>query len=111
MKIKVIVLYFTVLVFGCCCLSAQQQEMSYYYKGHPITLPINNRLFLLYADAKKISNEQFSKEYKITEWIEDGSDGIIEAQVDIPSGNYDSVTTKRNTFHNAQFTGKCIFAS
>ena len=45
----------------------------------------------MYADANKISDEQFAEEYRITEWIEDGDKGILEAQVNIPNGNYDSV--------------------
>ncbi|MBR4912523.1 MAG: S8 family serine peptidase [Bacteroidales bacterium] len=35
--------------------------------------------------------ENFTKEYRVTEWIEDGSNGILEAQVNIPNGNYDDV--------------------
>jgi len=83
-------LYFIVL-FGCSCLSAQQQAPFYYYKGEQILLPVDSQYFLVYADAKKISSEQFAKEYHVTEWVEDGGDGLIEAQVSIPNGNYDSV--------------------
>ena len=83
-------LYFIVL-FGCSCLFAQQQAPFYYYKGKQILLPVDSQYFLVYADAKKISGEQFAKEYHVTEWVEDGGDGLIEAQVSIPNGNYDSV--------------------
>ena len=47
--------------------------------------------FLLYADAEKTTLEELEQEYKVTEWIEDGGNGILEAQVNIPNNNYDSV--------------------
>ena len=70
---------------------AHQQDPFYFYKGEQITLPINTQHFLVYADLTKISVDFFAKEYLVTEWIEDGRNGIIEAQVSIPNGNYDSV--------------------
>ena len=70
---------------------AHQQDPFYFYKGEQITLPINTQHFLVYADLTKISVDFFAKEYQVTEWIEDGRNGIIEAQVSIPNENYDSV--------------------
>lgn len=86
---KLILSLFMVSLLGCCHLSAQQQSLFYYYKGKPISLPVNSQHFLVYADASKISKDLFAKEYRVTEWIEDGSDGVLEAQVNIPNGNYD----------------------
>ena len=60
---------------------AHQQDPFYFYKGEQITLPINTQHFLVYADLTKISVDLFAKEYQVTEWIEDGSNGVIEAQV------------------------------
>ena len=91
MKTKVIFLICCVTLLSCCFLSAQQQGLFYYHKGKSIPLSINTQHFLVYADANKISNEMFEKEYRVTEWIEEGRNGIIEAQVNIPNGNYDSV--------------------
>ena len=65
--------------------------MFYYYKGNPIPLNVNSQHFLVYADANKISTELFAKEFRITEWVEDGSNGFLEAQINIPNENYDSV--------------------
>lgn len=73
------------------CLYAQPQGFYYFYKGEQIALPINNQHFLVYADANEISKENMENEYRITEWIEDGGNGILEAQVNISNGNYDSV--------------------
>ena len=86
---KLILSLFMVSLLGCCHLSAQQQSLFYYYKGKPISLPVNSQHFLVYADASKISKDLFAKEYRVTEWIEDGSDGVLEAQVNIPNGNYE----------------------
>lgn len=83
-------LYFIVLLSCCCCLYAQEPYF-YYYQGEQVIIPINSQHFLVYADTKKISVDLFSKEYWITEWIENGQDGIVEAQVNIPNENYDSV--------------------
>ena len=91
MKTRIILSFFVVSIFGCCHLYAQQQSLFYYYKGNQISLSVNNQFFLVYADAEKISMENFTKEYRVTEWIEDGSNGILEAQVNIPNGNYDDV--------------------
>ena len=68
---KLILSLFMVSLLGCCHLSAQQQSLFYYYKGKPISLSVNSQHFLVYADASKISNEAFEKEYRVTEWIED----------------------------------------
>ena len=89
MKAKVIFLVCCVTLFNSCFLSAQQQGLFYYYKGSPISLSVNSQHFLVYADTSKISKDLFAKEYRVTEWIEDGSDGVLEAQVNIPNGNYD----------------------
>ncbi len=86
-----VILLFVVLLSSCCSLFAQQQLSYYYHKGEQIVLPINLQHFLVYADVNKISDELFEEEYRVTEWIENGSNGIIEAQVTIPNGNYDSV--------------------
>ena len=91
MKTKAILLFIIASFFGCFCLSAQQQELFYYYKGNPVLLNVNSQHFLVYADANRISAELFAKEFRISEWIEDGRYGIIEAQVNIPNNNYDSV--------------------
>ena len=73
-KNKLIVNY----IFFCGgSLSAQQHLPFYYYKGNRIMLPVNTQHFLVYADANKISKELFEKEYRVTEWIEDGSNGIL----------------------------------
>lgn len=91
MGYKVFLLHF-ILLFCCCCLSAQQQQDPfYYYKGEQVLLPVNSQYFLVYADAEKISKELFAKEYRVTEWVENGGNGLIEAQVCIPNRNYDSV--------------------
>ena len=78
-------------LFGYCHLFAQHQSLFYYYKGNPIPLNVNSQHFLVYADTSKISKDLFAKEYWVTEWIEDGSKGFLEAQVNIPNNNYDSV--------------------
>ena len=91
MKTKSILLFFAATLLGICCLSAQQQKMFYYYKGDSILLNVNTQHFLVYSDANKVSKELFEKEYRVTEWIEDRGDGILEAQVNIPNNNYDSV--------------------
>lgn len=90
MKTKDILILFIVSLFGCGYLSAQQ-SLFYYYKGNPIPLNVNSQHFLVYADANKISKKLFEKEYRVTEWIENGSKGILEVQINIPNGNYDSV--------------------
>ena len=90
MKTKDILILFIVSLFGCGYLSAQQ-SLFYYYKGNPIPLNVNSQHFLVYADANKISTELFAKEFRITEWVEDGSNGFLEAQINIPNGNYDDV--------------------
>ena len=91
MKTKDILFLFIVSLFGCGYLSAQQSLYYYYYKGNPIPLNVNSQHFLVYADANKISTELFAKEFRITEWVEDGSNGFLEAQINIPNENYDSV--------------------
>ena len=91
MKTKKILLFFLASLFGCGYLSAQQQGLFYYYKGKPIPLSVNTQHFLVYADSNKISKELFEKEYRVTEWIEDGHNGILEAQVNIPNDNYNSI--------------------
>lgn len=72
MKTKIIFLVFCVTLFGHCFLSAQQQGLFYYYKGNPIQLNVNSQHFLVYADTSMISKDLFTKEYRVTEWIEDG---------------------------------------
>lgn len=82
------------LIFALCvqyCLYAQPQGLYYFYKGEQVALPVNNQHFLVYADENEISKEDMENEYKIVEWIVDGGDGILEAQVNISNGNYDSV--------------------
>ena len=96
MKMKDILLVFIASLLCCGYLSAQQQEMFYYYKGNPVSLSVNSQHFLVYADANMISAEMFAKEHRVTEWIEDGSNGFLEAQVNIPNGNYDSVINVLN---------------
>ena len=91
MKTKVVLLLFVALLFGICCLSAQQQGLFYYYKGNPIPLNVNSQHFLVYADTSKISKDLFEKEFRVTEWIETGHNGILEMQVNVSNGNYDSV--------------------
>ena len=91
MKTKFILSLFMVSLFGCCHLSAQQQGLSYYYKGNPVSLSVNSQHLLVYADANKISKKVFETEFRVREWIEDGNNGILEAQVIIPNENYDSV--------------------
>ena len=80
-----------IMLFSCCILSVQAQMQHYYHKGDTISLSVNSQHFLVYADANKISIERFAKEYRVTEWVEDGSNGVLEEQVNIPNGNYDSV--------------------
>ena len=91
MNKKAILLTFLASIFGICCLFAQQQKMFYYYKGDSISLNVNSQHFLVYADANKVSKEMFEKDYRVTEWIEDGNNGILEAQVNIPNDNYNSI--------------------
>ena len=78
MNKKAILLFFVVSLFGICCLFAQQQKMFYYYKGDSISLNVNSQHFLVYADAGKISMEELNREFKITESIETGQNGILE---------------------------------
>ena len=66
---KLILSLFMVSLLGCCHLSAQQQSLFYYYKGKPISLSVNSQHFLVYADASKISNEAFEKEYRVTDCL------------------------------------------
>ena len=87
MKTKKILLLFIAYLSGCGCLFAQ----FYYYKGNPISLNVNNQHFLVYADANKISMEELNREFKITESIETGQNGILEVQINLPNVNYDSV--------------------
>ena len=100
MKTKLILSLFMVSLLGCCHLSAQQQSLFYYYKGNPISLNVNNQHFLVYADANKISMEELNREFKITESIETGQNGILEVQETAISN------------HKSPFTHqeKCIFA-
>ena len=91
MKTKTLLSIFVVSILCCGSLFAQQQELFYYYKGNPISLNVNTQHFLVYADANKISKDLFAKEFRVTEWIEDGCNGILEAQVNIPNGDYDGV--------------------
>ena len=84
-------LFLTASLFGCCSLHAQQQGLFYYYKGNPVSLNLNSQHFLVYADAEKTTLEELEQEYKVTEWIENGENGILEAQVNIPNNNYDSI--------------------
>jgi len=77
MKTKVIFLFCCVTLFSSCFLSAQQQGLFYYYKGDPVPLNVNSQHFLVYADTSRISKDLFEKEFRVTEWIEDGSNGIL----------------------------------
>ena len=88
---KKICLLSVIALCGWFCLSAQQQAPFYYYKGEPVTIPVNSQHFLIYADAGEISIEDLADIYKVTEWIESGENDIIEVQVIIPNNNYDSV--------------------
>lgn len=80
-----------IVLYVCSSLYAQEPDLFYYYKGAPVPLSTNTQHFIVYADAEKISKEFFAKEYRVTEWIEDGRKGVLEAQVNIPNANYDSV--------------------
>ena len=96
MKTKDILFLFIVSLFGCGYLSAQQ-SLFYYYKGNPIPLNVNSQHFLVYADAVKISVEDLEEMDKVTEWIESGSNDMVEVQVNIPNNNYDSVVNVLKT--------------
>lgn len=75
---KKICLLSVIALCGWFCLSAQQQAPFYYYKGEPVTIPVNSQHFLIYADAEEISIEDLADIYKVTEWIESGENDIIE---------------------------------
>ena len=89
-------IYF-VVVFCCCVFSVQAQKLYYYHRGDSISLSVNSQHFLVYADANKISMEELNKEFKITESIETGQNGILEVQVNLPNVNYDSVVNVLKT--------------
>lgn len=94
---KKVCLLSVIALCGWFCLSAQQQAPFYYYKGEPVTIPVNSQYFLIYADAGVISMGDLEEMYKVTEWIESGSNDIVEVQVNIPNNNYDSVTNVLKT--------------
>ena len=98
MKTKLILSLFMVSLFGRCHLSAQQQSLSYYYKGKPISLSVNSQHFLVYADASKISMEELNKEFKITEAIETGQNGILEVQETAISNHESQFTHQEKTY-------------
>ena len=97
MKTKNILLLFIVFLFGCGYLSAQQR-LFYYYKGNPIPLNVNSQHFLVYADANKISMEELNKEFKITEAIETGQNGILEVQETAISNHESQFTHQEKTY-------------
>ena len=97
MKTKDILFLFIVSLFGCGYLSAQQ-SLSYYYKGKPISLSVNSQHFLVYADANKISMEELNKEFKITEAIETGRNGILEVQETAISNHESQFTHQEKTY-------------
>ena len=98
MNKKAILLFFVVSLFGICCLFAQQQKMFYYYKGDSISLNVNSQHFLVYADANKISMEELNKEFKITEAIETGQNGILEVQETAISNHESQFTHQEKTY-------------
>ena len=79
------------VLYVCSSLYAKVPDLFYYYKGAPVPLSTNTQHFIVYADAEKISKEFFAQEYRVTERIEDGRKGVLEAQVNIPNANYYSV--------------------
>lgn len=79
------------IVFCCCVFSVQAQKLYYYHRGDSVSLSVNSQHFLVYAEAGKISMDELNREFKITESIETGQNGIIEVQVNFPNVNYDSV--------------------
>lgn len=97
MKTKDILFLFIVSLFGCGYLSAQQ-NLFYYYKGNPIPLNVNSQHFLVYADANKISMEELNKEFKITEAIETGQNGILEVQETAISNHESQFTHQEKTY-------------
>ena len=97
MKTKDILFLFIVSLFGCGYLSAQQ-SLFYYYKGNPIPLNVNSQHFLVYADANKISMEELNKEFKITEAIETGQNGILEVQETAISNHESQFTHQEKTY-------------
>ena len=97
MKTKDILFLFIVSLFGCGYLSAQQ-SLFYYYKGKPISLSVNSQHFLVYADANKISMEELNKEFKITEAIETGQNGILEVQETAISNHESQFTHQEKTY-------------
>ena len=97
MKAKAVLLLFVASLFSCC-LFAQQQKMFYYYKGDSLLLNVNTQHFLVYADANKVSKEELNKEFKITEAIETGQNGILEVQETAISNHESQFTHQEKTY-------------
>ena len=98
MKTKTLLSIFVVSILCCGSLFAQQQELFYYYKGNPISLNVNTQHFLVYADANKVSKEELNKEFKITEAIETGQNGILEVQETAISNHESQFTHQEKTY-------------
>ena len=82
-------IYFVIL-FCCCVFSVQAQKLYYYHRGDSVSLSVNSQHFLVYAEAGKISMDELNREFKITESIETGQNGVLE----VPAISN----------HNSQFT-------
>lgn len=78
---------------GSSCLFGQQQGNFYYYKGEPVSLPVNNQRFFVYIDTNNISLEVLEKEYRITEVLNSNDENVLGIQLNIPNDNYDSIVS------------------
>ena len=71
----------------------KHKKLYYYHRGDSISLSVNSQHFLVYADAGKISMEELNSEFKITESIETGQNGVLE----VPAiSNHNSQFTHHN---------------
>ena len=86
------------IVFYCCVFSVQAQKLYYYHRGDSVSLSVNSQHFLVYAEAGKISMDELNREFKITESIETGQNGIIEVQETAISNHESQFTHQEKTY-------------
>ena len=86
------------IVFCCCVFSVQAQKLYYYHRGDSVSLSVNSQHFLVYAEAGKISMDELNREFKITESIETGQNGIIEVQETAISNHESQFTHQEKTY-------------
>ncbi len=86
------------IVFCCCVFSVQAQKLYYYHRGDSVSLSVNSQHFLVYAEAGKISMDELNREFKITESIETGQNGILEVQETAISNHESQFTHQKKTY-------------